>query len=234
MAASTSVPTNTDSSKPTATATDARSSGGSITSKATLSVTGSASPSDTSDNAASTGDNQSGSSKPTDKPSTTTTPDVDPRLPAGGVEMITPAAIAGLQLYKVGDFVTFAWNYTSLVVPPSAIDIIASCSANNQAYTIATNQTVGPTGAVTWDTRPSATASAPFLTEKYTLMIYDADKGPSATAQAGYLGTFNQLVFGMYTPQHYVPLDGKWTYSYLDCSQQVRSLGPCRVGMRDL
>ena len=123
--------------------------------------------------------------------------------------MITPPAIAGLQLYKVGDFVTFAWNYTSLVVTPSAVDIIASCSANSQAYTIATNQTVGPTGAVTWDTRQSATATAPFLTEKYTLIIYDAAKGVSATAQAGYLGTFNQFVFGMYTPQHYVPLDRK-------------------------
>jgi len=129
--------------------------------------------------------------------------------------MITPPAIAGLQLYKVGDYVTFAWNYTSLSVTPSAIDIIASCSANNQAYTIATNQSVGPTGAVTWDTRPSATASAPLLTEKYTLMIYDAAKGVSATAQAGYLGTFNQLIFGMYTPQHYVPLDRKLAYSLI-------------------
>ncbi len=62
---------------------------------------------------------------------------------------------------------------------------------------------------MTWDTRPSATVTAPFLTEKYTLMIYDAAKGVSATAQAGYLGTFNQLVFGMYTPQPYVPLDRK-------------------------
>jgi len=123
--------------------------------------------------------------------------------------MITPPAIAGLQLYKVGDYITFAWNYTSLVVTPSAVDIVASCSANNQAYTIATNQSVGATGAVTWDTRPSATVTAPFLTEKYTLMIYDAAKGVSATAQAGYLGTFNQLVFGMYTPQPYVPLDRK-------------------------
>lgn len=50
-------------------------------------------------------------------------------------------------------------------------------------------------------------------------MIYDAAKGVSATAQAGYLGTFNQLVFGMYTPQPYVPLDRKFA-SPLDCCEE--------------
>lgn len=122
--------------------------------------------------------------------------------------MVTPPPMAGLQLYKVGDDVTFAWNYTSLVVTPSAVDIIATCSANNQAYTIATNQTVGPTGSVVWDTRQSDKGAAPLLTEKYTLVIHDSEKEPTATAQAGYLGTFNQFVFGMYIPQAYVPLKG--------------------------
>lgn len=122
--------------------------------------------------------------------------------------MVTPSAIAGSQYYKVGDYVTFGWNYTSLVVTPSAVDILASCSANSQAYTIATNQSVGPTGSVTWDTRQFATGTAPLLTETYTLVIYDAAKDVSATAQAGYLGTFDQFTFGMYTPQPYVPLGG--------------------------
>lgn len=128
--------------------------------------------------------------------------------------MITPAAIAGPQYYKVGDYVTFAWNYTSLVVTPSAVNIIASCSANSQAYTIAANQSVHPTGAVTWDTRQQATGSAPLLTEHYTLVIYDASQEVSATAQAGYLGTFSQFVFGMYTPRPYVPLNGTCQSTY--------------------
>ncbi len=201
---------NNNPSKPTATATDARSGSGSITSKPTASVTDSAATtsgsSNSADSAAPSGTDQSGSSKATDKPSATT--EVDPRLPAGGVEMVTPSAIAGSQYYKVGDYVTFGWNYTSLVVTPSAVDILASCSANSQAYTIATNQSVGPTGSVTWDTRQFATGTAPLLTETYTLVIYDAAKDVSATAQAGYLGTFDQFTFGMYTPQPYVPLGG--------------------------
>ncbi len=124
--------------------------------------------------------------------------------------MITPpASLAALnQFYKVGDFVTFAWNYTSLSVSPKAIDIIATCSANQHTYTLATNQSVGETDAVTWDTGAyQKTATIPLLTESYTLIVYDAAKDVSAVAQAGHLGA-GQFRFAMYTPQPYTPLSG--------------------------
>ncbi|KAI7054330.1 hypothetical protein KC343_g23009, partial [Hortaea werneckii] len=78
--------------------------------------------------------------KTTDSASTTS---IDPRLPAGGISMITPNALTS-HYYKIGteagkNFVTFAWNYTSLSVTPSAVDVLASCSLNSQTYTIATN-----------------------------------------------------------------------------------------------
>ncbi|KAF2500518.1 hypothetical protein BU16DRAFT_249365 [Lophium mytilinum] len=130
--------------------------------------------------------------------------DFDPRLPAGGIQMVTPAAIAGQQYYKVGDWVTFAWNYTSLSVTPTAIDILATCTANQGTYTLAVNQTVHETGEVLWDTGAyQATGTLPLLTETYTLMIYDADSSVSATPKAGYLAVYNQYTFGMYTPQPY-------------------------------
>ncbi|OCK83307.1 hypothetical protein K432DRAFT_468206 [Lepidopterella palustris CBS 459.81] len=130
----------------------------------------------------------------------------DPRLPAGGIQMITPAAISGPQFYKIGDWVTFAWNYTSLSVTPTAIDILATCTANQGTYTLAVNQTVGETGRVLWDTGSyQASNTLPLLTETYTLVIYDADSSISATAQAGYLAVYNQYTFGMYTPQPYTP-----------------------------
>lgn len=128
--------------------------------------------------------------------------------------MITPAATEGSQFYKVGDYVTFKWNYTSLSVTPSAIDVMASCTANNQLYTIALNQSVDPTGAVTWDTgKYQKTASVPLVVETYTLVIYDAALDATATAKAGYLGVFDQYQFGMYTPQEYTPLNGKYLNS---------------------
>lgn len=128
-------------------------------------------------------------------------------LPAGGIAMITPAVIAGPQYYKVGDWVKLAWNYTSLSITPSNIDIMATCTANQATYTLTVNQTVEETGGVIfWDTGAyQATASVPLLTEKYTLMIYDSQSEPSAAPKAGYLGLANGFTFGMYTPQPYVP-----------------------------
>ncbi|KAF2712294.1 hypothetical protein K504DRAFT_464379 [Pleomassaria siparia CBS 279.74] len=127
-------------------------------------------------------------------------------LPAGGISMITPAAIAGAQYYKVGDWVTLAWNYTSLSITPSNIDIMATCTANQATYTLAVNQTVGKGAAtILWDTKGyQETASVPLLTETYTLMVYDSASSPSAAAKPGYLGLANSFTFGMYIPQEAV------------------------------
>lgn len=135
----------------------------------------------------------------------------DNRLPAGGVSMVTPNALAGAQYYKIADYVTFGFNFTSLSITPSAIDVLASCSINSATYTIAANHSV--TGgadavqAVTWDTGEyQATASVPLLLGTYTLMIHDAAKDIDATPMAGYLGTWEQFTFGMYSPRPYTPL----------------------------
>lgn len=132
--------------------------------------------------------------------------------------MITPSVFDGEQYYKIGDFVTFAWNYTSLEATPTAVNILATCKVNNQLYTIAMNQTVtNATQSVVWDTgNYQKTALAdPLLTEKYTLIIYDAQSAITDNARSGYLAVYNQYSFGMYTPQPYVPLD---QYVCVTCS----------------
>nr|OQO25976.1 hypothetical protein B0A51_07693 [Rachicladosporium sp. CCFEE 5018] len=131
----------------------------------------------------------------------------DPRLPAGGVSMITPNAMSPASYYKIADYITFAWNYTSLSATPSYIDILASCSANQATYTISMNQTFQPTQTILWDTGAyQSNATIPLLTEKYTLIIHDAAKDVTAAPAAGYLGTYSQFTFGMYSPQAYTPL----------------------------
>lgn len=118
--------------------------------------------------------------------------------------MITPNTASSTQYYKIGDYVTFAWNYTSLSVTPTAIDILATCTGNQQTYTLALNQSISATtGAFTWDTRPllPGSTSIPLLTNKYTLIIYDAAKSISATPSSGYLSTQEQFTFAMYSPQ---------------------------------
>lgn len=162
---------------------------------------------------ASATDKQSGSAKATGSQGTKTTgkakaTSYDPRLPAGGVAMVTPNALAGDTFYKVGDWVTFAWNYTSLSVTPSAIDVMASCTANQATYTIAVNISAKETQ-VLWDTSNHPDGQAPFLTNKYTLLIYDSNLTATAAPQAGYLAPFSGFTFGMYTPQPYVNFTGK-------------------------
>jgi hypothetical protein len=145
--------------------------------------------------------------------------------------MITPAVIDGEQYFKIGDFVTFAWNYTSLEATPSAVNIMATCKANDQLYTVAMNQTVtNATQAVTWDTGAyqQTALSDPLLTEKYTLIIYDAESSISATAQAGYLAVYNQYSFGMYTPQPYTPLG---EYVCATCSGALSDMERRALGM---
>ncbi|KAI6250669.1 hypothetical protein HI914_00881 [Erysiphe necator] len=133
----------------------------------------------------------------------------DARLPAGGVSMQTPAISLGQQYFKIGDYVTFGWNYTSLEATPTAVNVMATCAANKQLYTIQMNQTVANnTGLVVWDTgKYQATAvQNPLLTQTYTLIIYDSDSSISAVAQPGLLAVYNQYTFGMYSPQPYTPL----------------------------
>lgn len=121
--------------------------------------------------------------------------------------MLTPNTQTSTY-YKIGDYVTFKWNYTSLQITPSAINVIASCSLNEATWTLAQNMSVAPTGTYVWDTKnenPSKTT--PLLTASYTLIIYDSDASVSDTmAEPGHLSSQNRFIFGMYLPQAYTPL----------------------------
>ncbi|KAM0714424.1 hypothetical protein Q7P37_010211 [Cladosporium fusiforme] len=131
----------------------------------------------------------------------------DARNPAGGASMITPNALSPASYYKIKDEITFVWNYTSLSKAPAAVDVLATCTQNQAMYTISANMSFESTQSVIWDTgKYQATGTNPLLTETYTLIVHDAAKDVSATAKAGYLGTWNQFTFGMYEPQKYTPM----------------------------
>ncbi|KAI0841769.1 hypothetical protein F5Y06DRAFT_260395 [Hypoxylon sp. FL0890] len=132
---------------------------------------------------------------------------------AGSVAMITPATTAGTTLYRIGDPtpITWVWNYTSLQGTPSAIDVLVSCSTATATWTLTQNMTFEPTATFTWDTlkySESAIAS-PLLVAQYTLIVYDSDSSPDATAEAGYLAPFDGFQFGLYTARPYQDL-GEW------------------------
>lgn len=125
--------------------------------------------------------------------------------------MITPAATATVpEYYKIGDNVEFAWNYTSLLATPTAIDVLVACSANQATYTIQGNTTFKPTGRVIWDTSKDVNGSAPLLTESYTLIIHDAEADVTENPKPGHLAAYNQFHFGMYLKQSYTPKAGRF------------------------
>jgi len=188
-------------------------------SSATTGATKSA-PSQTESNVS--GTNSTGTQNSTaTKQTSTSSIFVDPRLPPGGISLITPAATT-TTYYKIGNHVTFAWNYTSLSVTPSAIDVIASCSLNSATYTIASNMSVQATGAVTWDTNNYQSSTVPLLTASYTLIIYEAGKAITDIPGAGHLGSSGQYIFGMYLPQPYTPIyDG---YFCATCSAALSEI----------
>ncbi len=124
--------------------------------------------------------------------------------------MVTPAPLAPTQLYKIGDTITWGWNYTNLQGTPTAIDILASVASVSRTYTLTQNMTFSTRGSFTWDTKAYQTLESvvanPLPVQQYTLVIFDADASVTDTPDAGYLGTFEGFTFGMYTPQPYTPL----------------------------
>lgn len=161
------------------------------------------------------------------------TTSVDDTAPGGGIVMITPAPNAGLNLYKIGSNVTFGWNYTNLVIKPTAVDVLASNSAANRIWTLTANMTYEDEASYTWDTEAQATDfQAPLLTDQYTLIVHDSDAEVTGAARPGFLATSNQFTFKLYKPQDYVPLS-EWKCP--TCSAAPPSLNskgmPLIIGM---
>jgi len=133
---------------------------------------------------------------------------INPVLPAGGVVMQTPAVSDGSQYYKIGDYVTFGWNYTSLLVSPTAVNVQVYCSASAQYYDVASNVSIDD-GTVVWNTSQYIeNRQIPFIQALYTLVIFDESNPGQATAaaSAGYLEPYDRYSFAMYSPQPYTPL----------------------------
>ncbi|CUS10889.1 unnamed protein product [Tuber aestivum] len=145
---------------------------------------------------------ESGSAKPSSTKSKKISSDAQP----GGVVMQTPALTDGYQIYKIGQPVTFKWNYTSIQASPTAINVEAFCTDGATYFNIAANVSADTTEVV-WDTgdyQQTATAKLPVAT--YTLWVYDASKDRTAVPSPGYLYSYNSLQFGMYLPKAPVPL----------------------------
>jgi len=170
------------------------------------------------------------------RPTATKSEIFDERLPPGNVVMLTPAPTErGPFLHKIGDYVTWGWNYTNLLGTPTAIDVMITRPAVSMTWTLTTNMSFHPTGgSYTWDTKAyqSANAARPLGTDNYNLIIKDSDGSVDERPPAGYLQAFVGHKFGLYQPAAYTPLD-EWvcaTCSAASSEQNGRALGAA-VGM---
>ena len=120
--------------------------------------------------------------------------------------MLTPAATSSTY-FKIGQDITLVWNYTSLQVTPSAIDVLATNTAGT--WTLTNNASVKETGSVVWKTKNDEGGANPLLTDTYTLVVFDAQAGITANPESGHLSPYLTYQFGMYLPQPYTPLAGK-------------------------
>lgn len=180
-----------------------------------------------------TGGNDATMGTVTGKNSTSTKTKIfNPQDPAGGAVMVTPAASLGMPLIMIEETkaATWVWNYTSVQGTPTAIDILIQCSDASQTITLTQNMTYKSPQTMTWDhAEYAATAVANQLrTDKYTLVVYDANTSPTDQASAGYLAPFNTFVFGLYNRKPYTDLSDGW--QCVTCSSAPGSLERTAIG----
>ncbi|KAI5782721.1 hypothetical protein EDC01DRAFT_224689 [Geopyxis carbonaria] len=190
-------PTTTDTQATTATG-KADESNAKTTAKADKTNSG--------DKSSATGDTKKNKESASDKKTTTRKVRVPATAVVGAVNMKTPAAQDGFSIFKIGETVTFGWNYTDLVVSPTNVNVEAYCTDGANYFTITGNASGDTTKAI-WDTgKYQATASIKLPIATYTLFIYDASKSRTDVASPGYLGVYQNLRFGLYEPKKAIPL----------------------------
>ena len=75
----------------------------------------------------------------------------------GGVQIKYPNPTDGYQIYKIGDKVTFGWNFTSVLRAPTKINVEAYCTLGAYYFTI-TKDAPGDLRKITWDTGAQQTS----------------------------------------------------------------------------
>lgn len=149
---------------------------------------------------------KTGSSNSKGKGNSTEHEEFDVTAPAANPVMITPDPLLGPPLYKAGDFVTWAWNYTNLLGTPTAIDLLLACTTVSATWTLTANMSFEEAATYVWDSKEQMTdASQPLLTEKYSLIIKDSDADVTATGEPGYLSA-SPFIINIYLPKDYTPL----------------------------
>ncbi|THG95792.1 hypothetical protein EW026_g5924 [Hermanssonia centrifuga] len=147
-----------------------------------------------------------------------TTISIPQTAPAGGLTITQPPQTA-TSYFKIaqGNVITFAWNFTDLIVTPTHLTVSAICD-NGNTYPVGPSNGIidGSATSVTWDlySFQQANPNTPLAQATYTLNIWD-DRGPGSRMEPGLLQENSQLKFALYSPQAYTPLSSEFSSYYI-------------------
>lgn len=123
--------------------------------------------------------------------------------------MITPDPFAApTPLYKIGDYITWGWNYTGVQAEPTAVDVLVSCASRTATWTLSGNMTFETAvPKFVWDSSVQANdVENPLGNDVYTLVIKDSEAEITDRPEAGYLTSWQGFTFGLYKAKEYKPL----------------------------
>lgn len=136
-------------------------------------------------------------------------PTIPKNAPAGLISVTQPPQHS-TSYYKIApnEPITFAWNFSYIIVTPTHLTVSAVCE-NGNTYPVGPTDGIIPGTAtrVIWDTYAYQTShpQLPLAQAKYTLEIW-GDRGQNAQRAPGFLTPNSAVHFALYTPQAYTPI----------------------------
>ncbi|KAJ7805503.1 hypothetical protein B0H14DRAFT_2611274 [Mycena olivaceomarginata] len=133
-----------------------------------------------------------------------------------GFASITQPPQTATSFFKIAEnqMIIIAWNLTGVLATPTSLTLSAVCD-NGNTYPVGpdpSGHVPGTATSVVWDiySYNQANPGTKLAQASYTLHMWD-DRGPTATARAGFMSPNTALSFAMYTPQAYTPLSSGWS-----------------------
>lgn len=136
-------------------------------------------------------------------------PTIPANAPAGSLSVTQPPQQSS-SYYKIApsEPITFAWDFSYIIVPPTHLTVSAVCD-NGNTYPVGPTDGIiaGTATSVVWDTYAYQTShpELPLAQARYTLKIW-GDQGPNAQREPGFLTPNSAVHFSLYTPQAYTPI----------------------------
>ena len=140
---------------------------------------------------------------------------IAPTAPAGSITITQPPETS-TSYFKLAPSnpITFAWNFTNVLVTPTHLTVSAACE-NGKTYPVGpTNGVIpGTATSVVWDiySYQQNNPATPLAQAVYTLLVWD-DRGTAAPRLPGFMVPNENVKFAIYTPADYQGIDDGESY----------------------